>query len=132
MLGEEVFEWHSTAVKRRQAAVQAVLAANHIVADYQRGENPLTHEVSAQYIQLYGHEMSVDVMDRIQTRFDTWHDEELQTWREQVLGTFQYTNTSLMGDMSEHAHPIAPRHVRAFAQIVQTFLQHGDWQPKER
>jgi hypothetical protein len=132
MLPERVFEWHSTAVKRRQQAVQAILAANHITPNYQAGQSPLTHEVSTQYKELFGHEMSVDVMDRIQTRFDVWHDDELQAWREQVLGTFQYTDTSIMGDMSDHAHPVAPRHVRAFAQIVGTFLGHGDWQPKER
>ena len=131
-LSERVFEWHSTTIRRREQAVQNVLAENHIVPNFQAGQNALTHEVSAQYVQIFGHEMSEDFMSQITTRWP-WEDAQaLQDWREQVLGTFQYTGTSIMGDMSDHAHPVAPRHVRAFAKLAQTFFGSGDWQPKER
>lgn len=131
MLSERVFEWHSTAIARRQAAVQKVLDDNHIVADYQRGQSALTHEVSRQYVALFGHEMSVDFMDRISARWP-WEDSDAyQDWRERVLGTFQYTNTSIMGDMSDHSHPVEPRHVRTFAEIIGTAVP-GDWQPQAR
>lgn len=124
-LGEKFFEWHSTAKRRRMRAVEAVLAANHIVADYQRGENPITHEVAQQYRATYGVELSADVAKKVDGG-----DDEFSSWREKVVGTFQYTNTSIMGDMSEHTHPVAARHVRAFSNLVQGFLG-GSWVPME-
>jgi hypothetical protein len=80
--------------------------------------------VAIQYQAKYGHEMSVDFMDRIDTDND-----EFNKWREQVLGSFQVTSTSIMGEMTDHTHPVEPRHVRAFALYVQTVLGRGSWHP---
>jgi len=122
---EKVFEWHSTAVRRRMAAVNQVLATHHIVANYQAGRTAQTNEVAAQYKNTFGVELSADVMKQVDKSAD-----EFSNWREQVLGTFQYTNTSIMGDMSDHTHPVAARHVRAFSDVVQRLLG-GRWTPKE-
>ena len=56
---------------------------------------------------------------------------EFNDWREQVLGTFQYTSTSIMGDMSEHVHPVEGRHVRAFAGYVKQALARDTWLPQQ-
>ena len=122
---EKVFEWHSTAVRRRMAAVNQVLATHHIVANYQAGRTAQTNEVAAQYKNTFGVELSADVMKQVDKSAD-----EFSNWREQVLGTFQYTNTSIMGDMSDHTHPVAARHVRAFSDVLQRLLG-GRWSPKE-
>ena len=124
---ENLFEWHRTAERRRMTAVNKVLADNHIAANWQGGRSDLTREVSIQYAAKYGHEMSVD----FRTQVDTDKD-EFNNWREQVLGTFQVTSTSLMGDMSaDHDHLVAPRHVRAFAGYVQQILGRGHWTPEQ-
>ena len=70
-------------------------------------------------------ELSADVMKQVDKSADEFSD-----WRERVVGTFQYTNTSIMGDMSDHTHPVAARHVRAFSDLVQRLLG-GRWTPKE-
>jgi hypothetical protein len=122
---EKFFEWHTTAVRRRMAAVNRVLAAHHIVVNYQRGRSPITHEIAAQYKNMFGVELSADVMKKVDKGGTEFSD-----WRERFLGTFQYTSTSIMGDMSDHTHPVAARHVRAFSDFVQRLLG-GRWTPKE-
>lgn len=119
--GEDFFEWHSTAVRRRMRAVEKVLADNHIPVDYQRGESPTTREVAVQYKALFGVEMSRDFMKKIDIDKTEFND-----WREMVLGSFQYTSTSIMGDMSDHTHPVDARHVRGFVAHVQAGLG-GTW-----
>jgi len=118
------YNLHRTRERQRMEAVNEVLADNHIVANYQSTRTPLTREVAIQYQAKYGHEMSVDFMDRIDTDND-----EFNKWREQVLGSFQVTSTSIMGEMTDHTHPVEPRHVRAFALYVQTVLGRGSWHP---
>jgi hypothetical protein len=46
-------------------------------------------------------------------------------------GTPVYDSTSIMGDMSNHTHPVEPRHVRQFANYVQQ-SRGGQWSVKER
>jgi hypothetical protein len=124
---EKLFEWHRTAERRRMTAVNKVLADNHIVANYQSGRKPLTREVSIQYMAKYGHEMSVDFRSRVDT-----NEDEFNNWREQVLGTFQVTSSSIMGDMTaDHEHAVQPRHVRAFARYIQQILGRGNWVPEQ-
>lgn len=125
-LGERFFERHRTAERRRMAAVNKVLADNHIAANYQAGRSALTAEVAHQYGALHGAEMSAHFMSRVDT-----DEDEFNTWREQVLGTFQFTSTSIMGDMSDHTHPVQARHVRAFAGYVQQALARGTWAAQE-
>jgi hypothetical protein len=107
-------------------AVNKVLADNHVAANWQAGRTALTREVSIQYSAMYGHEMSVDFRDRINTNND-----EFNNWREQVLGTFQVTSTSIMGDMTDHVHAVEPRHVRAFAGYIGQVLRRGNWAPQQ-
>jgi len=125
-LEEKTFELHRTAERRRMAAVNKVLADNHIAANYQAGRSALTAEVANQYRALYAAEISAHFMSQIDTDND-----EFNNWREQVLGTFQFTSTSLMGDMSDHTHPVQDRHVRAFAGHVQQALGRGTWVPQQ-
>ncbi|GAA1671486.1 hypothetical protein GCM10009765_21120 [Fodinicola feengrottensis] len=120
---ESFFEKHKTAEHRRMGMVNAVLAANNIVPDYQRAENALTHQVAKQYQSLFSVELSADVMAQVDS-----DDKDISDWREQLVGSFQYTTTSIMGDMSDHSHPVEPRHVRAFAACVQQALG-GTWAP---
>jgi hypothetical protein len=123
---EKFFEWHRTAERRRMAGVEKVLKDNDIAANWQSGETALTREVSIQYAAKYGHEMSADFRQQINT-----DNQEFNNWREQVLGTFQRTNKSIMGDMSaDHDHAVEPRHVRAFAGYVQQILARGNWAPQ--
>jgi hypothetical protein len=126
-LDQSAHHWynlHRTRERQRMAAVNKVLADNHIVPNYQAARSSLTREVAIQYQSKYGHEMSVDFMDRVDTNTD-----EFNTWREQVLGTFELTSKSIMGEMTDHTHPVEPRHVRAFATYVQTVFGRGLWQP---
>jgi hypothetical protein len=125
-LSESFWERHRTAERRRMRAVEKVLADNHIPVDYQRGESTITHEIAAQYKTQYKVELSRDVMSQIDSS-----DDEFSDWRERVVGSFQYTSTSIMGDMSEHTHPVAARHVRAFAGYIQDALGYGRWVPRE-
>jgi peptidoglycan hydrolase-like protein with peptidoglycan-binding domain len=46
-------------------------------------------------------------------------------------GTPVYDSTSLMGNMSDHDHPVAPRHVRAFAEYVK-LSRGGEWTVQAR
>jgi hypothetical protein len=120
---ESFWEKHKTAEHRRMSAVTAVLAANHIKPDFQRGENALTQQVAQQYKALFSTELSADVMAQVNST-----ENEFSDWREKIVGSFQYTSTSIMGDMSDHSHPVEPRHVRAFAGYVQQALG-GSWAP---
>jgi hypothetical protein len=122
---EGFFERHKTAERRRIKAVNDVLKANAIVPNYQAARSVFTRLVSIQYATTYGHEMSKDFMSQVNT-----NEDEFNTWREQVLGSFQVTSGSIMGDMKDHTHPVEPRHVRAFAGYVQTVMEHGTWEPK--
>jgi len=123
---ENLFELHRTAERRRMNAVNKVLADQHVAAKWQAGRTPLTREVSIRYAATYGHEMSVDFRDRVDTDND-----EFNNWREQVLGTFQVTSTSIMGDMTDHVHAVEPRHVRAFAGYIQQIMGRGNWAPQQ-
>jgi hypothetical protein len=125
-IGEKTLQWHRTAERNRMRAVEAVCAANGIVPNFNAGQTVLTAQVSAAYKRIYSKEMSVDFMARVDTDND-----EFNNWREKVLGTFQFTNDSLMGDMSNHTHPVQARHVRAFAGYIQKGLGRGTWTPKE-
>jgi hypothetical protein len=125
-LSESFWERHRTAERRRMRAVEKVLADNHIAVDYQRGESIITHEIAAQYWDLYKAELSRHVMTQIDSS-----EQEFSDWRERVVGSFQYTSTSIMGDMSDHTHPVAARHVRAFATYIEEALGYGRWVPRE-
>lgn len=46
-------------------------------------------------------------------------------------GTPVYDNPSVMGDMSNHTHPVEPRHVRRFAEYVQQ-ARGGTWEVQEQ
>jgi hypothetical protein len=123
-LEEKLLEWHRTAERRRMAAVDAVLAAHHIIPNYHAGGSTLNRHVALQYRQIFGAELSAHFMSQIDTDND-----EFNGWREKVLGSFQFTSTSIMGDKSDHTHPVEPRHVRAFAGYVQQALGRGVWVP---
>lgn len=70
--------------------------------------------------------MSADFRSQVDTDND-----EFNNWREQVLGSFQVTSTSIMGDMTaDHDHAVAPRHVRAYAGYIQRILGRGTWVPE--
>ncbi|HLK43480.1 MAG TPA: hypothetical protein VKV34_09070, partial [Thermoleophilia bacterium] len=124
-LAEGEHETHLAAERRRMRAVNHVLAQHHIVPNYNWGRSSLTREVAIQYAAKYGHEMSVDFSAQVDSDND-----ECNTWRERVLGSFEVTSTSIMGDMTNHTHPVEARHVRAFAGYVQQALGHGTWQPE--
>jgi hypothetical protein len=125
-LGEHHLEWHRTAERRRMAAVDAVCAAHGITPKDNWGRTPLTADVSAAYSRIFSVELSHDFMRQIDT-----DNAEFNDWREKVLGTFQQTSTSVMGDETyKHEHPVEPRHVRAFAGYVQKLLGRGHWSPK--
>jgi hypothetical protein len=122
---EHLLEWHKTAERRRVAGVNKVLADNHIAANYQAGRNALTREVSIQYAAKYKREMSEDFMKKVNT-----DNAEFNTWRETVLGTFQVTSKSIMGEMTaDHEHSVEPRHVRGFAGYIEQILGRGHWVP---
>jgi len=121
---EKFFERHKTAERRRVKAVNQVLHDHGIVANYQAARSPETREVSKQYAFMFGNEMSKDFMKQVNSDTD-----EFNTWREQVLGSFQVTSSSIMGDMKDHTHPVEPRHVRGFAKYVQDVLGRDSWQP---
>jgi hypothetical protein len=123
-LKESFWEWHRTAERRRMRAVDAACAAAGIVPNYNWGHSPLTADVAAAYQRLYSVEMSRHFMAQVDTDNDEFND-----WREKVLGTFQQTSVSIMGDETDHTHPVEPRHVRAFAGYVQKLLGRGRWSP---
>jgi hypothetical protein len=130
-LSEGWFERHATAAKRRTTAVVEVLRRHTIVVDYQRGENARTHRIAYEYWRKYRADLSAHVMQQVDIQDSPGPTSPWSNWRERVAGSFQYTTTSLMGDMSDHSHPVQPRHVRAFATLVQNALGYGRWVPKE-
>lgn len=131
MQPEHLFEFHTTAVERRMGALNRVLYANHFPTYY---STPETRAVAAAYKTVYGNELSADIVAQVD------QDDEVSNfrdWREGVVGIFEYTNTSIMGNPDlavagtpEHDHPVQPRHVRHFAQLVEAFLGHGAWTPE--
>lgn len=123
-IGGHWYGWHDTTEKRRMKAVDTVLAANNIAAAYHEGENPLTAQVAVAYKRIYGAELSAHVMSQV-------NDDKFSDWRERTVGTFQYTSKSIMGDMSDHTHPVAARHVRQFVSFVERALGRGRWTAKE-
>ena len=125
-LKESFWEWHRTAERRRMRAVDAACAAAGIRPNYHIGRSSQTADVAAAYQRLYGVEMSRHFMAKVDTDKDEFND-----WRERVLGTFQQTSTSIMGEASDHTHPVEPRHVRAFAGYVQKLLGRGRWSPAQ-
>lgn len=126
-LGRDDDETEAAIVTRRRQAVQDVLTDFHVVANYQGGVSAFTHEVAASYKEKYGHEISRDIMGSI-CYHDTAETADLRDWRERVAGTFQYTDDSIMGDMSDHSHPVEPRHIRGFLGPLAR-VYGGRWQP---
>jgi hypothetical protein len=47
-------------------------------------------------------------------------------WREEVSETFEWETNSIMGNMSDHAHPVAARHVSKFVKHIEDKLG-GTW-----
>jgi hypothetical protein len=123
---EKFFQWHKTAEHNRMEAVDYALSANNITPAYDGGENPLTTSIAVEYKRIYGHDMADDVKSQVDSNGDDFRD-----WRERVLGSFESTSDSIMGDMSDHTHPVAARHVRKFADYVQKSLGRGTWSAKE-
>ncbi len=131
MQPEHLLEFHTTAVERRMGALNRVLYANHFPSYY---STPETRAVAAAYKTAYGSELSADIVAQVD------QDDEVSNfrdWREGVVGIFEYTNTSIMGNSDlavagtpEHEHPVQPRHVRRFAELVEGFLAHGAWKPE--
>ena len=143
MLEEHLFETHGTAVERRMGALNRVM--------YQHPEliqtaptnvgNAKSRAVAAAYKAAYGTELWADIASQIDrnpgesllnTTVGNFDD-----WRETMIGGFQVTSTSIMGmpelaaaGTPEHDHPVQPRHVRHFAELVQGFLGHGRWVPE--
>ena len=97
--------------------------------------------MAAAYKAAYGTELWADIASQIDrnpgesllnTTVGNFDD-----WRETMIGGFQVTSTSIMGmpelaaaGTPEHDHPVQPRHVRHFAELVQGFLGHGRWVPE--
>ena len=125
-LEEEFFEWHSTATARRKTALEAVMTDQHLP---HWDNNARSRAVSVAYQRLYSRPITTDLASKCDTDSIWGESQAWRDWRESVAAAFQYTNTSIMGDMSDHTHPVAPRHVRRFTDLVQNFLGHGAWQP---
>ena len=124
-LDEALFEWHTTAVQRRMAALNRVMTRNGI-GGYNWGSTPLTRQTAIEYRRIYGRELTADLAaqcDRDGTSGSTF-----RSWRESVAGAFQFVSSSIMGDMTDHSHPVAARHVAPFVRHVQA-LMGGTWTP---
>jgi hypothetical protein len=126
---EAVLEWHTTATARRRTLLQAIFTELRLPTYYSNGN---TRQIAAQYKAEYTRELSADIATQIDR---TSGQADFRDWREGVCGAFMYTNSSLMGNPDlatagtpEHDHPVQPRHVRRFADIVQGFLG-GTWNP---
>ena len=44
-----------------------------------------------------------------------------------IVEIFTFSSGSLMGNLSDHTHPVEPRHVRRFVSYVQNALGGGPW-----
>lgn len=129
-LKESFFERHKTAERRRMRAVEKLLHDEHVAYGFHHKRSAFTYEVALQYSKLYGAELSAHVMSQVDSG-----DDEFSTWREQVLGTFQFTYAGIMGAKTDekgkdHSHSVEPRHVRTFAGHVQQAVGHGKWVPQ--
>src|SRR5262249_43626869 len=138
--GEHWYERHKTAVRRRMDAVTRVLTAASIPRNY---STPQSRQVAQEYQRQYSHELADDVVRQIDA--DPGDGGHCRNWREGVCAVFEYTTTSLMGTpdyqpsppdpsratTGHEQHPVQPRHVRQFSQLVQGFAGHGHWDPME-
>lgn len=94
-------------------------------------------KVSAGFTRQYKIDPTADIADDITARLPGSTSEQVE-----VTEVFLNTNNSLMGDMTtvdsttgapvdEHDHPVLPRHVRHFAQILAK-NRTGDWELRFR
>jgi len=128
---EHWYERHRTAVRRRKEAVNAVFSNHSLPKNY---SNAITRQVATMYRVIYSGSLNGHIVDQIDADSG---DSHFHDWREGVVGAFEYTNASIMGNVQlaaagtpEHDHPVQPRHVRHFARLVQDFLGRGNWQPE--
>jgi hypothetical protein len=143
MLEEHRLETHGTAVERRMGALNRVMYRHpELIQTFPTNVgNAKSRAVAAAYQLAYGTELWADIANQI----DRNPGESLlntsvgnfDSWRETMIGGFQFTSTSIMGapelavaGTEEHTHPVQPRHVRHFAELVQGFLGHGSWVPE--
>jgi hypothetical protein len=95
-------------------------AANAVITKHGLQQGDFSQKVAAAYQTAYGVEIVTDIAARLNKQNSPW-----------VVDPFMYTSTSMMGDMSEHDHPVEPRHVREFVAAVQQ-AKGGKWRAEER
>ena len=125
-------ETEGQACDRRLIAIKKVMTDEHLPMYY---SDEYTRQIALEYKKLYTTAIDDDMIEALKT---TAGDElDMANAREELVGSFEYTNASIMGQNAlaqpgskEHAHPVQPRHVRAFADIVAAQLGGGDWDVK--
>lgn len=92
-----------------------VVYARKIIKKYGLAQGDYAQAVAAAYKKKYGVKIVDDIVARIPDKYE---------WG--IVDPFTYSSPSLMGMGTDHAHPVAPRHVREFVGYVAA-AKGGKW-----
>jgi peptidoglycan hydrolase-like protein with peptidoglycan-binding domain len=116
---EEVADAMWDALHNNSPAAARVGPANQVIADYGLHQGIYAELVGQVYQTKYG----VDIMDDIVAQIpddDEWD----------IVDPFTYSSGSIMGVMTNHDHPVEPRHLREFVGYIEA-AKGGTWRAQE-
>jgi len=97
-----------------------VANARSVISTHSLREGEYAQQIALAYLTAY----AIDIVDHIVQRIPD--DDEFN-----IVNPFRFTSTTIMGDMTNHDHPVEPRHLREFLGYLET-ARPGDYEVEER
>ncbi len=104
----------------QEAEGDRVSQAQGVINTHNLRQGEFAQEVAESYRTQFGVGLVTDIVDRIPD------EDEFP-----IVDPFTYATGSIMGEMTNHQHPVEPRHLREFVQAVQN-ARGGTWRAEER
>lgn len=116
---EEVADAMWSALHTNSPAAARVAPANEVIANYGLHQGIYAELVGQVYQTKYGVDIVTDIVNHIPDESE-WD----------IVDPFTYSSGSIMGMMTNHEHPVEPRHLREFVGYIQA-AKGGTWQAQE-
>lgn len=116
---EEVADAMWDALHNNAPAAARVAPANAVIATYGLHQGIYAELVGQAYQNKYGVDIVADIVNHIPDESE-WD----------IVDPFTYSSGSIMGVMTNHGHPVEPRHLREFIGYIQA-AKGGTWEAQE-
>jgi len=116
---EEVADAMWDALHNNAPASARVAPANQVITDYGLHQGIYAELVGQAYQTKYGVSIVDDIVNNIPDD-DEWD----------IVDPFTYSSGSIMGMMTNHDHPVEPRHLREFVGYIEA-AKGGSWTAQE-